>query len=423
LGSVVVAVVVVVLVGVVRSVPAARASYPGAVGTLAVQHSSAYTIENDNGVFSQNFSLAVQAPAGGPFSSPVSCMALDGNWPTQGDQVCPESAPSFAPDGRSLVFSGVVYQGDAGALPSQSGCQNGSPCRQTIIVAAADGSAPRPLTVALSDAEQPAFLPDGQQLIFAGAPGDGAPHDLYAVNLDGTGLQRLTTAGASEPAPCPDGSIAYVHRGDIYLRGAGGGARRLTHRGGTWPDCSHDSRTLVFDRGAALYTIAVARRGTGGAHRGERLHVAVRRDELPAAVHPPQRARRGDRPPGPRPAQRSRGDQLLPARLRARRRHPGRRWLAAIARGRLHTGVKPCTHPRDAPPRDGRAALTHDQRRPARPCGDDGLGGPSQTLPPASRRRSLTLGCETSGRRGGGVRRIVSLRRRLRQGGLNWRSC
>jgi Tol biopolymer transport system component len=255
LGSVVV--VVLVLVGVVRSVPDARASYPGAVGTLAVQHSSAYTIENDNGVFSQNFSLAVQAPAGGPFSMPVSCMALDGNWATQGDQVCPESAPSFAPDGRSLVFSGVVYQGDAGALPIQSGCQNGSPCRQTIIVAAADGSAPRPLTLPLSDAEQPAFLPDGQQLIFAGAPGDGAPHDLYEVNLDGTGLQRLTTAGASEPAPCIDGSIAYVHHGDVYLRGAGGGARRLTHRGGTWPDCSHDSRTLVFDRGAALYTIGV----------------------------------------------------------------------------------------------------------------------------------------------------------------------
>ncbi len=252
-----VVVVISALVGVLRSAPAARASYSGAAGTLAVQHSSAYTIENDNGVFSQNFSLVVQAPAGGPFSMPVSCAALDGNWATQGDQVCPESAPSFAPDGRSLVFSGVMYQGDAPALPSQSGCVNGDPCRQTIIVAAADGSARRPLLLALADAEQPAFLPDGQQLIFAGAPADGVPHDLYEVNLDGTGLQRLTASGASEPAPCLDGSIAYVHRGDIYLRGAGGGTRRLTRRGGTWPDCSHDSRTLVFDRGAALYTIGV----------------------------------------------------------------------------------------------------------------------------------------------------------------------
>ena len=250
-------VVVGVLVGVSGSVPAARASYPGAAGTLALQHSSAYTIENDNGVFSQNFSLTFEAPAGGPFSSPVSCMALDGNWATEGDQVCPESGPSFAPDGRSLVFSGVMYQGDAPALPSQSGCVNGGPCRQTIIVAAADGSAQRPLTLPLTDAKQPAFLPDGQQLIFAGAAADGGPHDLYEVNLDGTGLQRLTASGVSEPAPCLDGSVAYVHRGDIYLRGAGGGTRRLTRRGGTWPDCSHDSRTLVFDRGAALYTIGV----------------------------------------------------------------------------------------------------------------------------------------------------------------------
>jgi WD40 repeat protein len=253
LGSVVI--VVGVLVGVLGSVPAARASYPGADGTLAVQHSSAYTIENDNGVFSQNFALAFQAPAGGPFSTPVSCMALDGDWATEGDQICPQSASSFAPDGRSLVFSGVVYQGHGGALPSQSGCVNGSTCRQTIIVAAADGSAPRALTLPLADAEQPAFLPDGQQLIFAGAADDGVPHDLYVVNVDGSGLRRLTTVGASEPAPCQDGSIAYVHRGDVYVRGAGGGTRRLTRRGGTWPDCSHDSRTLVFDRGAALYTI------------------------------------------------------------------------------------------------------------------------------------------------------------------------
>lgn len=247
----------VVAVGVLGLVPAARASYPGAAGVLAFQRSSAYTIENDNGVSSQSFSLAFRVPAGGPFGTPLSCQALDGDFGGQGDQYCPHSAPSFAPDGQSLAFSGVVYHADGSALPSQSGCPDGGQCHRTIIVAAADGSAPHPLALPLADAQQPAFLPAGQQLIFAGAAANGMPNDLYTVNLDGTGVQRLTATGASEPAPCPDGSVAYVHRGDLYLRDADGHTRRLTRAGGSWPDCSHDSRTLVFDRHAALYTISV----------------------------------------------------------------------------------------------------------------------------------------------------------------------
>jgi WD40-like Beta Propeller Repeat len=253
-------VVLVVVIGVLGLVPTAGASYPGAAGALAFQRSSAYTIENDNGVTSQNFALALQGPAGGAFGTPLSCQAFDGNFGDQGDQYCPQSPPSFAPDGQSLAFSGVMYHSDGSAVPSQAGCLDSNPCRRTIVVAAADGSAPRPMTLPMADAEQPAFLPDGQQLIFAGAATDGMPDDLYAVNLDGTGLRRLTTTGASEPAPCPDGSVAYVHRGDLYLRGAGGGTRRLTRSGGTWPDCSHDSRTLFFDRHAGLYTISVTGR-------------------------------------------------------------------------------------------------------------------------------------------------------------------
>lgn len=251
---------VVIVVAALCLAPAAWASYPGAAGTLAVQRSSEYTIENDNGVTSQTFSLALQPAVGGPFGTPLSCQALDGNFGGQGDQYCPESAPSFAPDGQALAFSGAVYGSDGSAMPSQSSCQNGGVCHQTVIVAAADGSAPRPLTLPLADAKQPAFLPDGQQLIFAGAASDGMPDDLYTVNRDGTGLQRLTTTGASQPAACPNGSVAYVHRGDVYLRGERGGTRRLTRHGGTWPECSHDSRTLVFDRHAALYSISVTGR-------------------------------------------------------------------------------------------------------------------------------------------------------------------
>jgi hypothetical protein len=227
---------------------------------LAVQRSSEYIIENDNGVTSQNFSLALQPAAGGPFGTPLSCQAFDGDFGSQGEQYCPQSAASLAPDGHALAFSGVVFDGDGSATPSQSSCQNGDLCHQTIIVAAADGSAPHALTLPVANAEQPAFLPGGQQFIFAGAASAGMPDDLYTVAQDGTGLQRLTTTGASQPAVCPNGTVAYVHRGDVYLRNATGATRRLTRHGGTWPECSHDSRTLVFDRRATLYTIGVAGR-------------------------------------------------------------------------------------------------------------------------------------------------------------------
>ncbi|HEY5429996.1 MAG TPA: hypothetical protein VIK04_12840 [Solirubrobacteraceae bacterium] len=262
---VVLVVLVVAVVGLIGLVPAADASYPGAAGELAFQRSSAYTIENDNGVFSQSFALAIQASAGGPFGMPLSCQGFDGNFGNEGEQYCPESAPSFAPDGQTLAFSGVMYHSDGSVLPSQSGCPNGGPCDQTLVIAAADGSLSHPLMTTLADAEQPAFLPGGQRLVFAGAATAGAATagaatDLYAVSLDGTALQRLTTTGASEPAPCPNGSVVYVHRGDLYLRSPAGAARRLTRHGGTWPECSRDSRTLVFDRRAALYTMSVTGR-------------------------------------------------------------------------------------------------------------------------------------------------------------------
>ncbi len=163
-------VVVVVVIGVLGLVPAAWASYSGAAGALAFQRSSAYAIENDNGVASQNFSLALEAPAGGPFGTALSCQAFDGDFGGHGDQYCPQSAPSFSPDGHSLAFSGVMYHSDRSALPSQSGCPNGGPCRQTIVVAAADGSAPRLLMLPL-----------------VGARATGVPAERSAAHLRGGG--------------------------------------------------------------------------------------------------------------------------------------------------------------------------------------------------------------------------------------------
>ncbi|MGI8904627.1 MAG: TolB family protein [Solirubrobacteraceae bacterium] len=84
--------------------------------------------------------------------------------------------------------------------------------------------------------------------MFAGRPHRNAPYDLYTVTTRGRHLRRLTTFGADAPAPCADGSIAFVHRGDVYLLSANGRHRyrRLTFTGARAPSCSPDSRLIAF---------------------------------------------------------------------------------------------------------------------------------------------------------------------------------
>jgi Tol biopolymer transport system component len=110
--------------------------------------------------------------------------------------------------------------------------------------------------VSLADAGQPAYMADGDTLVFTGRATSRAQPDLYTVATDGSDLKRLTTNGAAEPAPCANGSIAYVHDHDLYVRGRGGRTRRVTQRRGALPDCSPDSRTIAFVRAGALYTIS-----------------------------------------------------------------------------------------------------------------------------------------------------------------------
>ena len=55
----------------------------------------------------------------------------------------------------------------------------------------------------------PFFTPDGKRLIFSSNQGDpkGREFDLYTINLDGTGQERITTAPEFDGFPMfsPDG--------------------------------------------------------------------------------------------------------------------------------------------------------------------------------------------------------------------------
>ncbi len=264
----------------------AAASYPGRAGAIAFHeeyHNSNY---DGNGNVDYEYFLESVRPPGRHVGTSVFCHGINqadctsvfchginqadfpgygADFSGYGVQYCAlseDGGPSFSPDGLDLAFSGAEFDNNGvrtpidGCAPGGAGrVACGTPTNEAIVLAGAHGGSPRLVPVAIADAEQPAFMPDGTTLIFAGKTGPGVPFDLYTASIQGTGLKRLTAGGASEPAPCANGSVVYVHQGDLYLRGADGRTHRLTRRGGSLPDCSRDSRTIAFVRGGALYTI------------------------------------------------------------------------------------------------------------------------------------------------------------------------
>ncbi len=116
----------------------------------------------------------------------------------------------------------------------------------------AAGAEPEPVTRIVDHEVAPA--PDGERLAFV-SNRDGRSK-LYVINVDGTGLRRLTDGDASDdnPAWSPDGRwIAFVSEregnADIYLIAADGSSeRRLTVAAGAGlhPHWSPDGRRLIF---------------------------------------------------------------------------------------------------------------------------------------------------------------------------------
>jgi Tol biopolymer transport system component len=101
----------------------------------------------------------------------------------------------------------------------------------------------------------PNWFPNGQALVFAAEVGTGRS-DIYRMNLDGSGRDRLTDHEStdSSPAVSPDGArIAFESERDgnseIYVMDAGGGnVTRLTNDPArdAAPAWSPDGRRIVF---------------------------------------------------------------------------------------------------------------------------------------------------------------------------------
>jgi TolB protein len=111
-----------------------------------------------------------------------------------------EEPPVWSPDGRMLAFL---------EAPECAPCSIGM--TWGLMVMNADGSSVRKVGDS-SSSSRPAWLPDGQGLIFTGDLSDPpAPtNGLQVIRLDGSGLHQLTTGADSDPAVSLDGRLAFL---------------------------------------------------------------------------------------------------------------------------------------------------------------------------------------------------------------------
>jgi Tol biopolymer transport system component len=144
----------------------------------------------------------------------------------------------MALDRRLLLAAAIV----AGALAAARGASGADAARWIVFSGLPNGLAPAQLfrvqtdgagleqvTTGSNPATDPAFSPDGKQLVFSRL-GSG----IFRVNLDGTGLHRLTSGRRdSYPVWSPDGKhIAFIRpfreQWRLYVMAASGaGQRRL----------------------------------------------------------------------------------------------------------------------------------------------------------------------------------------------------
>lgn len=122
-----------------------------------------------------------------------------------------DAEASFAPDGRSIVFSSnrAAY---AEPLPEELRARVSTDPSYfaEIYLMQADGSGLRRLTEAPGYDGGPFFSPDGRRIIWRRFEPDGLIADVWSMNVDGTDSKRITDFASMSWAPYPHPSGAYL---------------------------------------------------------------------------------------------------------------------------------------------------------------------------------------------------------------------
>src|SRR5439155_8603438 len=104
------------------------------------------------------------------------------------------SAPRWSPEGERIVYA-------AGGASGQ------------LYVMRANGTHVRRVTHDRWDYNFPAWSPTGRRIAFYREKGSGSGYGIWAMNINGTGLQRLTDLPSdASPAWSPDGSMIAFQR-------------------------------------------------------------------------------------------------------------------------------------------------------------------------------------------------------------------
>lgn len=119
----------------------------------------------------------------------------------------------FSPDGRKIAWRTNYPVGEEATAKYRDLLKQHlvEPMQMDIWVMDAEGGNKSQVTKLPGAAFAPIFTPDGKGLVFASnhhdREGRGRAFDLFRVNLDGTGLERLTFTGTFNSFPCfsPDG--------------------------------------------------------------------------------------------------------------------------------------------------------------------------------------------------------------------------
>ena len=148
-----------------------------------------------------------------------------------------DSWPVFSPDGRRVAY-----------------CSPRSGKALDVWVARSDGSDARQLTQGLSESYGPSWAPSGRTLVFTSVV--GGQIDIWTVDIDGGNLRQLTTGPGSRryPSYSSDGTWIYFGKAgpqgfDIWrIPSDGGPEQPVTRDGGYKAFETTDGKSLVYQR-------------------------------------------------------------------------------------------------------------------------------------------------------------------------------